>query len=289
LARAEAGPGETLVVDVEPPVELSTPLDADGDGAAETRVTRMLPRHPEGVAWAAGRLLASFTGLLEVGPPARYGPPVVMAWTLDGETLRPAGHTILPFDNPQSIAMDDEGRPWVSCSGVLERADGTFSASSDGALLRLDPVSLEVLQAIPLGDFAPGTPAIADGRITVGSLVSGRIAVLPTDASSLDDGTVLDLERPGTETLFDAAPIGGGLVAVTDFAADSLHVVDSVAAELHPWPFEAPIRLGPPSEVFRGAQAIATRRADNGAPEGAALLGLSAELLPLRWQKVLGP
>lgn len=51
-AATEAS-GAPILLDVTPAVSLSAPLDADGDGAAETEVTRMFPRHPQGVAFAA--------------------------------------------------------------------------------------------------------------------------------------------------------------------------------------------------------------------------------------------
>lgn len=293
VAEALDEAGDPLVVEVTPPVTLAHPLDADGDGVAETQVARMRLRHPEGVAFMGDRLLVTYTNLLEVGPPARFGPGVVVAFELEGETLRPVGHTVLPFQNPQSIALDDEGQPWVSCSGVLERGNASIEAASDGGLLRLDAATVEVTRAIALGRFAPATPAITREGIVVGSLLEGTLAYLPPEATSLEeDGRRLSTGARGTESLFDVFVLGGGLAFATGFTTDALVAIDLMEGSLHPWPFEHPLPVGAGGEVFRGLKAIASvpegaRR--KGAPDAAALFALSSEIVPLRFWQVMGP
>lgn len=292
IAEALADEGVPLLVEVNPPVTLAYPLDADGDGVEETRVTRMRPRHPEGVAFVGNRLLVSYTNLLEVGPPARFGPGLVVAFELEGKRLRPAGFTLLPFQNPQSIRLDDEGQPWASCSGVLERGLASMEASSDGGLVRLDSASLEITRVVELGRFAPGTPAITREGIVVGSLLEGTLTYLPREASTLADGRPLSTGARGTESLFDVLAFGGGLAFATGFTTDALVAVDLAEGTLHPWPFEHALPLGPGGEVFRGLKAIAAApfgtRA-RGAPDAAALLALSSEVVPLRFWQVMGP
>ncbi len=290
--RALADGAHPLVVDVSPPRELSAPLDADGDGDRESRVSRMSARHPEGVAFVDGRLLVTFTNLLETGPPAVFGPGLVVAFDVEDGRLHSAGHTILPFQNPQAITLDDEGQPWVSCSGVLEQSDGRWRARSQGGLIRLDADSLEIVEVLALERFAPGTPAVTADWVIVGSVLEGSIALLPRGATALADGSVLETGASGVESLFEAVSLGGGLALVTEYATDALHVIDVDEGELHPWPFSRPIAVGPGGAVFRGLKAIARTPAPAltpGAPEAAALLSQSSEVVPLHLWQVLGP
>jgi hypothetical protein len=289
VANAAQHDNAPRLLELDPPLQLDAPLDADDSGVAKALVTRMLPRHPQGVAFVEERVLVSFTNLLEVGPPARFGPGLVVAFDVVDDALRAAEHMVLPFDNPQSITLDEEGRAWVSCSGVLEQGEDGWAAVSEGGLVRLAAAPLALAEVVPLGTFAPATPAFAGGALVVGSLVTSRVAHLPPGAAGLDDATTLTLGGPGVESMFSATALGGGLVGVTQFSADLIHVLDGRTGELSPWPFTAPIHVGR-GGAFRGVKALATAPpSGKTAPDAAALLVLSSEVVPLRLWQVLGP
>jgi len=290
-AAAADSAGDDVIVDVIPAAALSTPLDADGDGATETTVGRMRLRHPQGIALAGDVLLATYSNLLEAGPPARFGPGVLFRWRLQGDRLSPLGATILPFQNPQSISLDVAGRPWISASGVLELRDGRFTAITDGGLLRVNAESGAIEQTVALDNFAPGTPAFTADHAVVGSLTSAVLRVVTLSGDTPD--AELKLGGAGVESIFEVASIAGGLTVAAVFGTDQLHVIDPRGPTLHPWPFTAPIALGT-ADLARGAQAIAIAppRSDTSADPEAdafALLGLSSELVPLRFWQGVGP
>jgi hypothetical protein len=274
-----------VVVDVDPPRDLRAPIDADGDGTPESHVTRMQLRAPEGVAVVGERVLVGFTNALELaegpGRPGSFGPPVLAAFDVVDGVLAFAAQVTLPFDNPQAIVLDEQGRPWVSCSGILEDdADGIVRAATPGGIVRVDPTTLAVQASIPFGDFAPGTPAVCGDRVAVGSLVRPLVGF----AAAGQDIVRTPVEGDLIDSLFEAAPMGGGLAMITQFSTDQLHVVDVVTGELHPFPFTTPIGVGPGGPGKRGAQSVAARGLD-----AVVVLGLSAELQPLDLRQVLGP
>ncbi|MFZ9889857.1 MAG: hypothetical protein ACO3JL_20365, partial [Myxococcota bacterium] len=182
------------------------------------------------------------------------------------------------------------GAAWVSCSGALERGGEGFSAASPGGLVRVLPESLSVAQVIELNDFAPGTPALVGDYVVVGSLLSARVLRIPRDASDTSRAVEFSLGTAGLESVFEVRGLIGGLALITEFGTDALHVLDVVAGQLDPWPFVDPIVLRPDDGLPRGLQAIAVHPAANpGVPAAAALLGLSSEWIPLRFDEVLGP
>jgi hypothetical protein len=145
--------------------------------------------------------------------------------------------------------------------------------------VRLDAASLTIEESLPLDDFAPATPAIHGEHIVVGSLVRGAIATRA--------GTELRIESLGseaTDSLFEATLLPGGLALVTQFNTDELHVFDLDGDELHPWPFTAPLKVGPGGPGKRGAQLVTAAGLD-----AVVVLGLSAELVPLSLRQVFGP
>jgi hypothetical protein len=288
--RAVDADGAAVLVEVSPTARLDTPRDVDGDGAPETDVSRMRLLHPEGVAVVDGRVLVSFTNLLQAGTPARFGPGVVMAWDVVDDELIPAEHLVLPFDNPQSLTVGLQGEVWASCSGALEQTTEGFRAVGEGGLVRLSTDPLGLVDVIALDDFAPGTPAFTTDHVIVGSLVRADVLVLPAGAERLADGDVLALRDVTTDSIFETLALPGGLVAAVDFATDRVHVVDPRGPTLQPWPFSEPFRLNL-GNVPRGAQALARvpPTEDRASPDAVVLLGLSAELVPLRLWEVVGP
>lgn len=285
-----AADGGPWVVPVQPALQPSMPIDADDDGVVDPLITQMTLRAPEGVAFSADRLFVTYTNLIDTGPPALLGPGVLVSFLVVEDELLLEGVVVLPLQNPQAVITDELGAAWVSCSGALERRASGFSSASRGGLVRVSPDTLSVTQVIDLGDFAPGTPALIGEYLVVGSLLSAQVLRLPRDAVDASRAAAFSLGAEGLESIFEVRGLMGGLALVTEFGADALHVLDVAAGQLHPWPFLAPLTLRQGSDISRGLQAIAVHAPSSpGVPVAAALLGLSSEWVPLRFDEVFGP
>ncbi|MCC7073550.1 MAG: hypothetical protein IT383_19735 [Deltaproteobacteria bacterium] len=267
------------VIELDPPLHLSAPEDVDGDGEAETEVRRLSPRAPEAVVAAGGVAFATFTNLLEAGldvahPPV-IGPGVLARFELDADGEGPRTAT-LPCTNPQGLAWHDDAL-WVSCTGPLgPTIDSTVAALGDGALVRVDPSTLATLEVIAAGSFAPGTPAILDHAVVVGSLLRPALARI-VDGGFLETavGDVREIDSVFECARIDAAV--GARALCTHFSRDRLLLVDVPIDDLH---VAAELPVGAGGAIFRGAQAVAVappaaRELGVGA---AVVLGLSAEL-----------
>ncbi len=268
------------LVTVEPPLALTRPQDVDGDGATETTVTRMLPRAPEPVVAQGGVALVAYTDLLEPGlspaSPPVLGPAVLARFERAGDVIQAAARTVtLPCANPQGLARQG-GELWVSCSGPLgPTLDAAVAALGPGALVRVDPQTLEVLETVDAGRLAPGTPALLPGGLVVGSLIRPALA-------QVVDGALLEAPVDGAdlESLFECAPYTASDVPYalcTHFSGDRLLLARAQGGGLV---VDAVVPVGAGGAMARGAQAVAVapaaaRQLGVGA---AVLLGLSAEV-----------
>jgi hypothetical protein len=261
-------------------------------------------RTPQAVAFDldGARLLVTFTNVQQVsrGPqePPVLGPGVLAAFDVADPRAPVLERAIdVGCENPQGLALDDRGDPWVSCSGAIGvDVDGLQAALGDGALLHLDRETLAVVHRIDAGRFAPGTPLLRADRVAVGSLVRGRVAIVDADAPSLDDATILSL--PGEPSIEDAErvdsvfriaafPVGtsrsGEGPADDDvayaplFSADRLFPFSLSTAALID---DEGIAVGPGGEGFRGVLTVALERGVAPGVDGVALLALSAEVVP---------
>lgn len=272
------------LLDLDPPLSLTTPLDADGDGAAESSVSRLLPRAPQAVLASGALAFVGYTNLLEPGlsaaQPPVLGPGLLARFAVEGDDLHaePALAT-LPCANPQGLSHGGDGTLWISCSGPLgPSAEAAVAALGDGALLRVDAASLEILEVVDAARFAPGTPALLPDGLVVGSLLQPALATLSGNA--LDARAVHGKEL---ESLFEctaADTTAGPRALCTHFSGDRLLVarVDAEGPSV-----EAEIPVGPGGPVARGAQALALAP-DSARARGigaAVLLGLSAEVILL--------
>ena len=274
----------TATIELDPPLHLSAPQDADDDGTTELEVGRLLPRAPQPVVAQDGVAFVAYTNLLEPGislerPPV-LGPGVLARFQLIDDVIAPEPLVAtLPCANPQGLALHD-GALWVSCSGPLgPTADAAVAALGDGALLRIDPASLAVLEAVDVGRFAPGTPALMPDALVVGSLLRPALA-------RVAGGALVETAVAGAalESIFECARLdtGAGPRALcTHFSGDRLLVVEDGAAGLT---VVRELPVGSGDAVFRGAQAVAIAPpAARARGVGAAvLLGLSAEVVLIR-------
>lgn len=265
---------------IDPPLALSTPQDVDGDGATETEVRQLLPRAPEPVVSRDGVAWVAFTNLLEPGlssehPPV-LGPGVLARFERSGDAVAGAPRIAsLPCSNPQGLALNGD-ELWVSCSGPLgPTLEGAIAALDDGALLRMDPDNLAVLETVDAARFAPGTPALLEGRLVVGSLVKPALGLVAGGAL-----TTVPIEGAAIESLFECARAEtsmGARALCTHFSRDRVLVV---RADDEGLVVEAELLVGQGGTLARGAQAlaIAPPRAREHGVGAAVLLGLSAEV-----------
>jgi len=283
--------GDLVRIELTTPILLSASVDADRDGASESVVTRYAPRHPQGVAVVGADAFVTFTNHLEPATTTRdqvLAPGTLARFHVDGESLVSDGHLVLEGAlNPQAIVATARGL-LVSSSGPFARGSATLVAA-DGALTFVDGGALVATRRIDTGRFAPARPAFVAERIVVGSLLRPEILVVSPDALSFHEGVTLHVDGPTTESMFDAAPLGDDLVLVTAFTGDRLHVVDLRTTTVDPWPFSQGIAVAEPASVFRGALAVDVTKGAPGRATGAALLGLSSEVVWLTFSGLFGP
>jgi hypothetical protein len=274
-------------VELDAAFPLSRPFDLDGDGAAESEVVRFVARSPQSVVRAGDRLLAGYSGFVDGRSPPVFVPGVIASWSLV-ELDAPPRVLVLDALDPQELRVLDDGRALAVCSGALETSGGV-GATTEGAIAFFDPSSLELLDQIRLGDFAPGSALIAAGRIVVASLASPRVRIIGDDGQSRE----LVVNDETIDSIFRLVELGGGLVGVPSFNTDRLHILDARTGELDPAPFFAPLRVGPGRPVFDGLQIVAARAGRRGidftGPDLFALTGQASEVVPIELRKVLGP
>jgi hypothetical protein len=269
------------VVEVSPPVTLRSPIDADGDGATESEVTRMTLRSPQAVVARGDEAWVGFTNLLEASAsasePPRLGPGVVARLAIEGGAPVLRELVTVPCSNPQGLALSDDAL-WVSCSGPIgPDSAGRQGAHLDGALISLDPNTLEVQHHIDMARFAPATPALAGDTIVVGSLVTSRVALLSVTASSLEDAHVVTLPGAEVDSVFEVA-VRGTRVDAPVFSRDRLFSFD--LDEPPATVSESNGRLiGAGGDPPRGL--LALDRPPGFSVSGLALLTLSAEVVVL--------
>jgi hypothetical protein len=170
VARAD------VVFDVAP-ITLSSSVDADGDGAPETTVTRLRPRTPQGVVVEGDVAFVTYTNVLAYSlddQPMQTGPGVVARFEIDGDDLGFDRAALLPCENPQGIAADVDGDLVVACTGRFVVDGGAHRRVSSGGLVRVGRDALEVRASVEL-DASPGTPAAWHGDIVVGDVLDGRV------------------------------------------------------------------------------------------------------------------
>jgi hypothetical protein len=247
---------------------------------------------PEPVVLAAGRVLVAWPNIRAFGlggDPPVLGAGVVAAYSVSGDVLTLEGAVELSCKNPQGLAVvpaaggtADAGDVLVACSGPLARGpDGGQAAIEDGALVRLDARTLEVKHTVAAGRRAPGTPAVVGGRLVVGSLVDPLLCSAPLGAPALED--CIRLPGADVEAIFEVVRWDEETALAAQFTRDALLVIEVPGTALR---VRDAIAVGPGGAAFRGALALDARRGF-GRIDAVALLGLSAEIVPLGLQEQL--
>lgn len=279
-------------VQLPAPFQLARPFDVDGDGHNESEVQQFMPRTPQPVALVQGRLLVGYASVLQADLGGSVGqvvlPAVIASYDVNDLSRAPTVK-VLPRLNPQEIRPGGEGAALVTCSGTF-RILGV-QAETPGAVYRLDPTSLELLQAREFETFLPTTALEQEGRVWVGSL--GRPWIenfawqdnLPSERLGLNDATV--------DSVFRLFELPGGLIGVPSFNTDRLHILDPYTRSLDPEPFYGPLQVGPGGQIFDGLQIVARRPGRAGVdfvgPDLLVLSGIAARLTPVELRKILGP
>ena len=282
-----APPSVTLAA----PFTLPRPVDVDGDGAEEATVTTFAPKTPQPVAVIDGRLLVAYATVLEAD---RGGasqqvllPAVVVSFDLSDLDAAPAVQ-VLDVLNPQELRGDGAGGALLTCSGTF-RIQGV-EAVTPGAVLRLDPRTLEVQDIRRFDALLPTTAIAAAGRLWVGSLARGKVVHFTFGDPEAAELALNDLP---VDSVFRLIALPGGLIGAPSFNTDRLHVIDPRAAALDPAPFFGPLAVGAGGEIFDGLQVVARRPGRAGVdfvgPDLFVLSGISAQVTPVELRRVLGP
>lgn len=289
VERAVPGPER---VSLAAPFTLAAPFDVDGDGAPESHVEAFVPSTPQPVAVVQGRLLVGFANILRADLGGEIGqialPAVIASYDL-ADLSRPPVVRVLPHLNPQEIRATAGGRALVTCSGLF-RIEGV-EPETPGAVYRLDPASLEVLDTKALPDVLPTSSLEAAGAVWVSSLAEA--VVYRFAWGEADPPEVLRFNDEPVDSVFRLFALPGGLVGVPSFNTDRLHVLDPRTQEKDPAPFFGPLPVGAGGAVREGLQIVAARPGRAGVdfvgPDLMALVGLSASVTPIELRKVLGP
>lgn len=281
------------------PVELPAPLllpyalDLDGDGRAESSVTRFTPRSPQGVYVHGERLFVAYSGFvaprLSADRPPVYLPGVLLSFSLRDPGRAPQS-LVLPYQNPQWIgAAGGSDRLLVVSSGVLD-ADPEVHAVTAGGVMIVNPASLEIEQSVDLGARAPGSALLEDGVLWIASLVRPEVWRVPVEGG---EPTRFSLNDDPVDSVFRLVLLPGGLIGAPSFNTDRLHLIDPRRGRLDPSPFFGPLELGPGRPIFDGLQVIARRPGRGGVdfvgPDLYALSGVASRVVPVELRKVLGP
>ncbi|MBI4821798.1 MAG: hypothetical protein HY791_36395 [Deltaproteobacteria bacterium] len=274
--------------------KLTRPFDVDENGTLETEVTRFVPKGPQGTAISGHELFATFTSVVSASEGTELPvvlPGVLARWNLEAPATPPET-LVLPALDPQEVRVSPRSTLWVVCSGALARSGGPTRAISPGALVEVDPSTMQVLRSVPLGDFGPSSAIErSDGMLWVSSLVRGRVGLFHPDESA--PRQVVAVSEEEVDSVFRLTPFFDGLAFVPSFDTDRLHVLDLTTGELNPPPFFAPLVLGPGLPIISGLQVVALRPGRPGVdfvgPDAFALLGLASQVVPIELRKLFGP
>jgi hypothetical protein len=296
---AKASVDRTVVlrdqVVLDAPYHLPVPTDIDGDGVPETEVSRFVPKNPQPVAVIGDGLFVAFTSFVSprVGSmPPIFLPGVLARWSLADLDAAPK-LLVLPNFDPQELRVTAEGQLLVACSGVLDfQSDGTWRTDTPGAVLRVDPLAMHVVDQWDLADFAPVTAVIAHGSLWAGSASKGAVIRIGL-ADPSGDRQSFALSTDATDSIFRLLELDGGLLAAASYNNDRLYLIDTARRMVSPPPFYEALAIGPGRPIFDGVQVLARRpgRAgvDFSGPDLFALAGQGSRVRPIEIQKILGP
>lgn len=237
-----------VAIDLDRALTPLVPIDADGDGATDATVTRMLVRAPQAVAVDDdGFAWVTFTNVIEPALPDHpmvAGPGVLVRVALSdaGDALSVDAHQIVPCDNPQGLAVDGDD-VWVTCTGQFQNQNGGLVRASPGGIVRVARSTFDVVTAASF-DESFGTPVVFRGEppgvLGVGSVVgSGVFTLFDAGLNVVRDRAIAGDD----ESLFKAVVVDGEL-AVTRFINGDLILDPLGTARI--------VRFSPPGTLPRG-------------------------------------
>jgi hypothetical protein len=289
------------------PVTMDPPVDADGDGTAESNVTRVLPRTPTGIAVVGNHAVVAFANVLSTtaSGQAQFGPGMVASYRLR-EDGTPTGDVVVvttSWENPQHVvALPGGNRVMVSSTGQLQRSNGAWATQSDGGVEVFDVDTLNRVTSLNLGRYGPSRPLVLqDGTsVYIPSILQARL--LRVDIPTLTvlkgpggTGPALVLEdTTDLRTVFECVLHPTGLVFCGVFDSDSLTVVDARTDTVRPWPFSEDLRISElAGNIKLGVQSVTVRPGRNGVDFNGAdilvLMSLASRVSAVDTRFVLGP
>ncbi|GEM_PF-4174500 len=282
------------------PLQVQTPVDADGDGLTETTITQMQPRFPQVLLWRGDTLWAATTNYLQfaTGPqnPAVLAPGTLLGFDWSNQELSLNQVLQLEHKNPQDLKVNGD-EILIACSGVAStNADGIWQLQEPGALLSLDINAEQSIETVMLfDDFSPSTVNLTSDSIVIGNSIEANFALIPlTDAPTEKEVIILEATT-ATDSVFTSLDLGGGLLVVAQFGTDALWFYDLSQKELNPWPFTSPLVISPQltNGIFKGLLRLQQRPGKPGVDYSGwsvmALTSLSSEVVPLDFFEVMGP
>lgn len=194
---------DTVPFDLVDPVTLRQPEDVDGDGAADTVVTRMTPRTPQAVAVGLdGRIVVAFANLLAFATgrdePMLAGPGLVSTFDVVDDALVLRSRAVVPCENPGGLAVDGDD-VFVACAGRYAVTPTGHGKASTGAVVRVDGQgAIRMSTSLP----TPGPVLVHEGVVVAGDLLGGTIVAF--DSATLEE-TARVAGVSGTDGVIDSA------------------------------------------------------------------------------------
>ncbi|MCP4500042.1 MAG: hypothetical protein GY822_08785 [Deltaproteobacteria bacterium] len=287
------------VVAVQPPLEFDVPVDALLDDTNRRSVGEMRVQHPQGVVLLPdGSLVAAFTNLLQpafrTGEAQILGKSVLVRFVQEGNLLRPTSHRILDEENVQSLISIGGGTIVASATGALSLSENGLQAQPDaGALIFVAGETLELKARLPMPGYAPGTPYVdvEKGYLLVGSLLRATVANIrftPDFIFSEAPDFALGNQPDGLDSVFELAPLPGGIVLAPQFNDDKAHAILPEGNSILRIPGVFPIDLSGGTSALRGPLSISSMLDNRGGVKAAVLLTFSSEVKILHFDRVFG-
>lgn len=187
--------GKPYVFDVNPPLVVKNPIDADGSGKKSTKISKTTARNAEAVISLDDKhFLASFANYYQVADftsmqNSVVGPGVVALMRADDEGIKTLAVAVLRFKNPQHFVIKDDHTVWVACTGDWNFVNKTLLASNNAGLVKLgiakDFKALAVEHEIDLKEFSPAEPVLIRDKLIVPRSWNNEVAVIEETATAL--------------------------------------------------------------------------------------------------------
>ncbi len=290
---------ELPLIELDEPLFLSAPQDANNDGTTETEVSTIYPHHPQALIWQEDTLWVGATNFLEFssnGLPPTVAPGTLLQFSWLNDKLTYQEQWQLKGKNPQDLLLTDTGLVILTTGTALLKEDGSWQQLSPAALWELPHENTSVLNSLfEFNSFTPAHMNLVENNYVFGNTQKAQLGILNTQNERLELETLTLDENEQTDSIFSTLSLGGGLLAIAQYNKDQIWFYDMQAKEMNPWPFRNPLTISAQlsDSIFKGLLKLAK-------PPGQplvehhgfimyALTGLSSELIPIDLGEILGP